>query len=308
MLIYERQEDYIGYAYRPTNGGEVKNNGFEIGIYGRIVDAGHFKFDAGLNLSHYKNQVLSIKGGSLVTPILGGEILSRPGDPVNSFYGYVAEGIFTTSAEASEAGLVNEIGLPFQAGDVKYRDISGPNGIPDHVINEYDKTIIGSANPDLYGGLSLVASFKRWSLSTVIQFITGNDTYNYLRYQTEKMTDLHNQSTSVLNRWQYEGQETDIPRPGWNDPVGNNAFSSRWIEDGSYVRGKNITLAYKVPEKFLVFRNASFFATATNIFTITKYLGYDPEFMYSPDQLYLGVDCGMMPQPRSFMIGLKLGI
>ncbi len=308
MLIFERQEDYIGYAFRPTNGGEVKNTGFEVGIYSRLIDAGYFKFDAGVNVSHYKNQVLSIKGGSLVTPILGGEILSRPGDPVNSFYGYVAEGVFSTSVEASESGLVNEIGLPFQAGDVKFRDISGPDGSPDHVINEFDKTIIGSANPDLYGGLTLVTTFKRWSLRTVIQFITGNETYNYLRFQTEKMTDLHNQTTSVLNRWQYEGQETDMPRASWNDPMGNSAFSSRWIEDGSYIRGKNITLVYKVPEKFLVFRNASFFASATNIFTITKYLGYDPEFMHSSDQLLLGVDSGVMPQSKTFLIGLKLGI
>ena len=270
MLIYERQEDYIGYDYLPTNGGKLKNSGFEAGIYSRLIITGDFTFDAGFHISQYINRVTTIKGGSLITPITGGDIYSAPGHPVNSFYGYISEGVFSTQEDASEAALVNSIGLPFRAGDIKYRDISGPGGSPDGVINEFDKTIIGSPNPDFYGGLNLHASYKRWSLSSVMQFVLGHDVYNYLRYQTEKMTGLHNQSTSVLNRWVYDGQVTSVPRSSWNDPLGNSAFSTRWIEDGSYIRVKNITLSYRVPEKFLVFKNARIFASATNVFTWTN--------------------------------------
>lgn len=308
MIIFERQEDYIGYQYRPTNGGEVENKGFELGIFGRLVNASNFKFDIGFNIAQYKNKVLSIKGGSLVTEIEGGEILSHPGDPVNSYFGYVYEGVFSSGTEANEAGLVNNIGMPFNAGDAKFSDISGPDGIPDHVINEFDKTIIGSPNPDFYGGLEMIAMYKRWTLSANMQFNIGNEIYNYTRYQTEQMTGLHNQSTSVLNRWQHEGQVTEIPRASWNDPLGNSSFSSRWIEDGSFIRIKNITLAYSVNEKFLVFKSARIFATAINLFTFTDYLGYDPEFSYSYDQLLLGIDYGMVPQSRTFMIGVKFGI
>jgi len=308
MLIFERQEDFIGYSYTPTNGGEVKNTGFEAAVYGRIISSGAFKLDAAFNISHYTNEVISIKGGSLITKIEGAEILSSTGHALNSFYGYISEGVFTTQDEASQAALVNDIGLPYMAGDIKFSDLSGPDGSPDGVINEFDKTIIGSANPDLFGGLTLMATYKRWSLSTVFQFMAGNEVFNYLRYQTEKMTDLHNQSTSVLNRWQYEDQQTNIPRATWNDPMSNSAFSTRWIEDGSYLRLKNISLAYTLPEKVLVFKNAKFFVTAMNLLTFTKYLGYDPEFSYSSNQLHLGVDYGLVPQSTTFLMGVKFGL
>jgi len=121
------------------------------------------------------------------------------------------------------------------------------------------------------------------------------------------MAGLANQSASVLNRWQYEGHETDIPRALWEDPVGNADFSTRWIEDGSYMRIKNITLSYRIPEKFLVFNNAEFYISANNIYTLSNYLGYDPEFAYSYSQLHQGVDYGLTPHPRQFIAGIKIG-
>ena len=95
------------------------------------------------------------------------------------------------------------------------------------------------------------------------------------------MTGLENQSQNVLNRWQYDGQETDVPRALWNDPIGNSDFSTRWIEDGSYVRVKNISLSYKISDQFLLFKNAEIYVSVSNIFTLHKYLGYDPEFGFS---------------------------
>ena len=121
------------------------------------------------------------------------------------------------------------------------------------------------------------------------------------------MSTLANQSAAVLNRWQYENQATDVPRALWEDPMGNSAFSTRWMEDGSYVRVKNISICYRIPERFLAFRNAEFYLSANNIFTFSNYLGYDPEFAYGHSQIYQGVDYGQMPQSRQFIMGIKLG-
>jgi hypothetical protein len=122
------------------------------------------------------------------------------------------------------------------------------------------------------------------------------------------MVTLDNQSTSVLNRWEYEGDQTDVPRALWNDPIGNSDFSTRWIEDGSYLRVKNVVLSYTIPDEFLAFRNAQFYISASNVFTVSKYLGYDPEFGYSQEQLSQGIDYGLTPQPRQFIVGIKLGL
>jgi hypothetical protein len=111
-----------------------------------------------------------------------------------------------------------------------------------------------------------------------------------------------------LNRWQYEGHETDVPRALYNDVVGNSAFSTRWIEDGSYLRVKNITIAYSVPHKIFFLRNAQVFATVTNLYTRSKYLGYDPEFSYSPSSFVQGVDYAQAPMCRSFIVGVKFGL
>ena len=122
------------------------------------------------------------------------------------------------------------------------------------------------------------------------------------------MSTLANQSQSVLNRWQYEGQETDVPRALWDDPVGNSDFSTRWIEDGSYLRVKNITLRYRIPNRFLMFNSAEFYVSANNIFVLSKYLGYDPEFAFSYSQIIQGIDYGLMPQARQFIAGIKIGL
>jgi hypothetical protein len=244
----------------------------------------------------------------LNTGIIGAQIVNQPGSPANSFYGYIYKGVYATQEEASAAHLINTKNMSFMAGDAIFEDISGPDGVPDGKISDYDKTVIGSSLPDLYGGLSNTFSYKKFSLNIFLQFVTGNDVFNYLRYKNESMTGLENQSQDVLNRWQYSGQVTDIPRALWEDPIGNSSFSTRWIEDGSYLRVKNISLNYHISEKFLAFRNAEFYISASNIFTFTKYLGYDPEFSYSYSQSDQGVDYGLMPQVRQFVAGIKVGL
>ncbi len=162
--------------------------------------------------------------------------------------------------------------------------------------------------PTLHGGITNTFRYGNWMFSAFVQAVTGNKVFNYVRYMNERMTNIDNQSAHVLNRWQYEGQVTDVPRALWNDPVGNSAFSSRWIEDGTYLRLKNVVLSYSIPNEFLVFKNAEFYVSATNLLTFSKYLGYDPEFGYSYNRNDQGIDYGQTPQARQFMLGIKFGL
>jgi TonB-linked SusC/RagA family outer membrane protein len=308
MLIFSPVEAYLGYDVRIENSGKMENKGLEFSTFIRVIDGETFKWDIQGNLSTVKNNVTEIKGGQLITAIQGAEIINIVGSPANSFFGYIFKGVYSTNEEALAANLVNDKDMRYQAGDAIYADISGPGGTPDGVINKYDKTIIGSSMPDIFGGLTNAFSFKRLTLSATLQFISGNEVFNYLRYQNEQMTGLQNQSSTVLNRWQYEGQQTDIPRALWKDPIGNSSFSSRWIEDGSYFRIKNISLSYMIPEHFLAFRNAEFYVSANNILTVSKYLGYDPESSFSFSQIQQGVDYGQCPQARQFIAGVKFGL
>lgn len=308
MLILSPMKSYLGYSYRPENGGKMKNSGVEVNASVRVVDHRSFKWDLSVNASKIKNEITEIKGEKLISQIDGGEVVNMVGEAANSFYGYLFDGVYSSSSEASAANLKNDKLASYKAGDSKYIDISGPAGTPDGIINQYDKTTLGSSMPDLYGGIQNTFTYKRWSIDTYINFVSGNEVFNYVRYKNESMTGLENQSASVLNRWQNEGQVTTIPRALWNDPMGNSAFSSRWIEDGSYLRVQNVSLAYRIPSKFLQFRNAEFYVSANNILTLSKYLGYDPEFATSYQHAEQGVDYGQTPQARQFILGIKLGL
>jgi hypothetical protein len=307
MLIFNPVSAYLGYDYRMENSGKMRNRGLEISLSGRIVDNGVFRWDLGTFISTVKNEVLDIKGNKLVTELLGAEIINAEGAPANSFYGYIFKGVYASTEDAVAAGLVNDKGMAYHAGDAIYADLSGPEGTPDGMINDYDKTAIGSPMPNFTGSLINSLTYKKFTVSAMIQFVSGNDLYNFVRYNNERMTGLENQSQNVLNRWQYEHQVTDVPRALWDDPQGNSDFSTRWIEDGSFVRLKNVSLSYRIPDEFLSFKNAEFYASANNLLTFTRYLGYDPEFSYSYLQIHQGIDYGLTPQTRQFIIGVKLG-
>lgn len=308
MIIFSPINAYFGYDFLIENGGSIKNEGAEFSALLRLVDGTSFKWDLQATYTSVKNEIIEIKGNKLVYSVPGGEKVNQEGYPANSFYGFVFHGVYATSLEAADANLRNAKGIPYGAGDAIFEDLSGPGGAPDGIINEFDKTIIGSADPDHFGGLTNSLTYKRWTLSATLQYVLGNEVFNFVRYKNEGLTGLANQSAHVLNRWQYEGQVTDVPRAVWDDPIGNSAFSTRWIEDGSYFRIKNISLVYRVPSQFLVFKNAEFYVSASNLFTLTNYLGYDPEFSYSNTQIYQGIDYGLTPQARQFIAGITIGL
>lgn len=308
MMVYESIPYYLGLEYLPVNNGILMNKGIEVSLLNYLVYSEKFKWSIGITFASLHNELIKIADGQIITPFKGGEFISREGESLLNFYGYIFEGVISDTEEANGLGLKTDKGVAFGAGDAKFKDISGPDGSPDGIINDFDKTLIGSPIPKHYGGFTNYVSYKRWSLNLALQFVSGNKVYNYLRYQNEKMTDLSNQSTNVLNRWQYNGHETNVPRSAWADPTGNSGFSTRWIEDGSYLRLKNVTLAYTVPDKLLIFRNAEFYITGTNLLTFTKYLGYDPEFNYSFNTMEMGIDYGLTPFSRRIMMGIKIGL
>jgi len=308
MLILTPLPPYLGYGFRPENGGKMQNTGIEANAFLRIINGTSFKWDVQGNFSKVKNEILALKGDKIISEIQGGEIVNQVGSPANSFYGYIFQGVYSTTAEANAANLVNDKLVKYVGGDAKFADISGPNGVPDGVINQYDKTAIGSSMPTFYAGFQNTFTYKKWTLNTTINVVSGNKIFNYVRYQNEMMSGLQNQSASVLNRWQFEGQQTNVPRALMNDPVGNSAFSTRWIEDGSYLRVQNVSLSYTIANKFLSFRNAEIYVSANNVLTVSKYLGYDPEFSYSYSHSEQGIDYGQTPQARQFIIGIKLGL
>ena len=294
-----------------TNDGELNNNGFEVGINGKPVVMKDWHVELGATVGHYKNEVKSLANGNYTSSIYGtNNILTAVGNPVGVFYGYKTKGVFSTTADAQAANLyiLDETGAKhyFAAGDVYFEDLNN-----DGKIDDSDKTIIGDPNPDIYGNIFLNVNWKRFTLGVTFNYSLGNDVYNYQRSVLNSGATLYNQQVAEIAHWRYEGQQTDLPRLNYGDPMGNNRFSDRWIEDGSYLRMKNVMLTYQVPfpeswQSWL--QGISVWAEGSNLFTLTRYTGNDPEFSISNNQLYQGIDCGNIAQGRIFSMGVKINL
>ena len=309
VVMLELLDSYLGYDTYPNNTAAFSTKGMEAEVFGRVVSHTDFSLDLGFNISKYSTIVDEITSGQQILDAPGEmQIINRVGEPINSFYGYRFQGVYATSEEANAANMYNYKKMQYRAGDAIYENIPDANGTLDNVIDKNDKQVLGSFEPDFYGGLFLNTRYKNLSLNLFFQGVYGNEVFSYLRQQNESMTGLENQSVKTLQRWQYEGQQTSVPKATWGDPMGNAVFSDRWIEDGSYLRLKNLTLAYDVKKQVLGLSAIKVFVTATNLFTLTKYLGYDPEFSYSQDMMIQGVDYANMPVSKQFMLGVKIGL
>jgi hypothetical protein len=293
---------YTGFSNYLVNSGAMKNTGYEIKLNSKIFNS-NFKWELGLNLAKYINEITELPEGEFITNIAGANILTREGLPVGVFYGYKVEGVFATNAEASGYSMIKANGKPasFSGGDIHFASA-------DNVIGESDMQVIGDPNPDFTGGISNTFRWKRIALDALVTFTVGNDVYNYTRSKLESMSGYENQTQAVMNRWRYEGQLTDMPKATINDPMGNSRFSSRWIEDGSFMRLKTITLSYDVPINNSFFKNIDIYLTGTNLITLTKYEGFDPEFSVGGSPLEQGIDYGLVPQYKSILFGVKLGL
>ena len=179
----------------------------------------------------------------------------------------------------------------------------------DGEINAQDRTVIGDPNPDIYGNVNMNFHMgENWSLGVNFNYSLGGDIYNYQRALLESGKMFMNQTTALNRRWTAEGQVTDIPQITYGDPMGNSRFSDRWIEDGSYLKLKNVTLSYKLPIRNEYIQGISLWAAANNLLTFTKYLGSDPEVSCGNSVLMQGIDAGYLSSGRSFHIGVKINL
>ena len=293
-----------------TNDGALKNHGFDAAFNAKIIDSKQFKLELGASIGHYKNKLTRLPQGmnSYETNLYGGTVLTEVGRSAGVFYGYKTEGVYkdTGAAEADGKFIRDASNNPvyFGAGDIKFVDKDG-NG----EINANDRFVIGDPNPDIFGNISLKLHYgKNWSLATNFNYSVGNDVYNYQRAVLEGGSNFINQTTAVTRRWTTEGQITDMPKATYSDPMGNSRFSDRWIENGSYLKLKNVTLSYKVPIQNEYIQGLTIWAAANNLFTLTKYLGPDPEISCGNSVLYQGIDAGYLSSGRSFHLGVKINL
>ena len=298
-----------------TNGGELGNSGFELALSGKPVALRDWTLELGATIGHYENKVTALPDGNYTNSVYGDKnILVSTGNPVALFYGYKTNGIFASDAEARTACpngylvMKNAAGqdVRFGAGDVRFVDLNG-----DGVINEADKMVIGDPNPDIYGNIFATLSWKDITLDLGFNFCLGNDVYNYQRTILNSGSTFYNQQVAELDHWRYEGQKASLPRLAYGDPMQNNRFSDRWIEDGSYLRMKFVRVNYQIPmpeswQSWL--QGINVWAEAQNLFTLTHYTGNDPEFSIGNSVMYQGIDCGNIAQSRGFVVGVKINL
>jgi TonB-linked SusC/RagA family outer membrane protein len=293
------------------NVGSMRNNGFEVQL-GYNDREGDLKWYANGNLSVITNKVLELAPG--VTNIeagrdqdFGNENITNTavGQSVQSFYGWVVDGIFQSAAEVSSHATQT---AGTAAGDLKFRDIN-----KDGKIDLNDRQFLGSFIPKFTYAFNLGASYKNFEASVFFQGVQGNKIFNAARVITEGMVRFFNAGTQVLNAWTPTNTNTNIPRAISSDPNGNARPSTRFLEDGSFLRLKNVLLGYNVPAASLqsltkgVINGFRIYVSAQNILTFTKYSGYDPEVGNRTPNISLtnGIDFFVYPQPKSFLVGIQ---
>ena len=254
-------------------------------------------------------------------------VLTAEGYSTGSFYGWQTQVgpngsiIFADDAEASHATDVTSDGYlkyptgladadkkfaNFQAGDVRFVDQNG-----DGVIDDYDKVVIGNPNPDVFGNIFTSLTWKDLRLDVFFKYSLGNDIYNFQRSILEGLNTTYNQTLAATRRWSYMGQVTDMPKACYTnseDWRNNERMSDRWIEDGSYLKMKNVRLTYKIPYRNSWLLGLKVWGEANNLFTITRYLGTDPEMSARNGLLYQGIDNGLIPHGRSFNMGVTINL
>jgi TonB-linked SusC/RagA family outer membrane protein len=327
LLYYANIPAHTGFSQAWVNIGKVRVTGFELQLTTRNVSKKDFSWRSTLTFSHDRNEVLSL--GQIEAPQFSGrdqESVVKKGLPINAMWGWIMEGIFQNQEgiDAQASTLPDGTVVPYQnentaPGDIRFANTNGfevdsignvildREGNPVVRVDDNDRTDIGKPNPDFHFGLDNTFRYKNLEFSFFFQGMYGNDILSLTRREIERMDHYFNFSSVVANRWQYEGQDTDVPRSSISDPNRNNSISTRWLEDGSFLRLKYVTLAYKLPENLLSpagIRHARIFVTAENLLTFTRYSLYDPEIATNSSR---GIDMGGYPQARTITFGINLG-
>lgn len=329
------------------NYGSIENAGVEISLNTHPL-VGKFQWDSDFQISFNKNKLKALTGTANAQIVGYGQwndvvSVSNVGESLYNFYGYVCDGVYQDFEDLQKSpkpeqypsnGVFNRKNTVW-VGDIKYKDISGPDGKPDGIINEYDKTNLGSPMPKFTFGWTNTFRYKDFDLSVFINGSYGNKVMNYLGMQLTHMNSAwENQLQSVTDRARLEpidankiypsGQywyddvtnvkvanpDAVLPRASIQDPNDNDRISDRYIEDGSYVRLKNITLGYTFPGKMVKkwgLNNLRVYANIQNLLTLTDYSGYDPEIGASTQSANVyGLDYGRYPSPTVYSFGLNV--
>ena len=294
-----------GFTSVNQNIGEISNKGVEFGLTTTNFATSDFVWTTSFNIAFNKNLVKKISGSPFPS---GFASWTQEGYPIGSFYGYKTVGIFQSAADVAKAPTQLQGTAP---GDIQFADLNH-----DGVINASDQKVLGNANPKYSGGMTNTLSYKGFDFTFFLQFQEGNKIFNENRQFAEGMNSLFGQYASTLDRWTPSHTNTTMPRAIFNDPSQNTRISDRFLEDGSYLRLKNVILAYNLPKQLLSkikISSLKFFIQAQNLKTWTKYKGFDPEVstFTSTDPVNNtspGTDFLTYPQARSFSFGLDLGL
>ena len=292
LLVNVDLPQSTGFGSGIQNLGEVRNQGLEFSLKTYNVRNKKVNWATNFNASTNRNEVINIGGPDKVIfaggiPERGNAVIVREGLPLGSFFGWVSEGVNPAT------------------GDIVFSDLND-----DGIINDEDRTVIGDANPDVQIGLSNSISFGGFALDILFQAVLGNDVFNATRIETEGMFTVNNALATTATRWQNEGDITRIPRAVFGDPNQNSRISSRFIEDGSHLRLRNVTLSYNLPTELLnrfKVQAMSVYFSGQNLWILTDYSGYDPEVNRDGGSaISQGIDYGTYPQARILTGGLKL--
>jgi TonB-linked SusC/RagA family outer membrane protein len=312
-----------GFTSAYKNVGKVENKGLEITFNTKVVDQEKFKISTGFNISFNRNKVLSLNEGqeSLLSTINWDNdwrglpaYIAKVGQPLGLFYGFIWDGVYQVKDfSVSPTGVYTLLSnvtsnrptpdANIQPGFIKYKDLNG-----DLVINDDDKTIIGNANPDFTGGFTSNVKYHNFDLNIFFQFSYGGQLLNANRlvFEGNSGRRLQNQYTTVLDRWTFQNQNSAMFVAGGD---GDKVYSSRVIEDGSYLRLKTIQFGYTIPASLMKkakIQNLRFYAAAQNILTWTKYSGFDPEVSAYNSALTPGFDYSVYPRAKTMTFGLNL--
>jgi TonB-linked SusC/RagA family outer membrane protein len=309
LLLNVNIPSITGFSSALKNIGEVKNAGWEF-VLSTVNFNQKLKWSTDFNLSTFKNEV--VKLGPEGDPIIAGDNITMIGQPIGMFYGFITDGIFKTQAELAQGPIFNPGAADrSRVGDIRFKDISGPNGKPDGIISSFDNTIMGSPYPDFYYGMTNRFSFKNFGLSVSLQGSYGNDVLNS-SFSSGSATRARVRVYAYNNNyWKSEQDPGDglTPRPNDAPTGGVRLTSQRFLDNGSYLRVNNVTLDYVLPSNVsqrLRLSTMRIYIGATNPFLFTKYKKYNPDVSLNDDPLRPGVESNDYPLPKTLLVGLNL--
>ncbi len=303
LLFQVNVPQTTGYSSSLRNIGKIENRGWEFAVRSFNVNKGGFRWNTEFNIAFNRNKVIRLDGrpeflsGSGIGHLqISNTVLMRIGEPLGNFYGRIMDGIFQNAQEVSESAQPNA-----KPGDIRYRDVN-----QDGAINDSDRAIIGNGYPKFFGGIDNTFTYKGFDLNIFFQGSNGNDILNYGRFDAYSLNGNGNQAKEVLRRWTPDNPSNTLPRA---NAAGGRILSSFHIEDGSYLRMKNLSLGYTFPSSLLsriAVKNLRIYASGQNLLTFTGYKGYDPEVSrFEDSSISQGMDFSGYPTSKTILFGLN---